>query len=52
MDISDARLVQKYTVKLINLYESQLKAADVNGDGKVTVADVTTIQKMIAGLIA
>lgn len=52
VDISDARLVQKYTVKLINLYESQLKAADVNGDGKVTVADVTTIQKMIAGLIA
>ncbi len=51
VDISDARLIQKYTVKALSFSPEELKAGDFNNDGKVNIADVTRIQKYIAGLI-
>ena len=43
----DATLVQKYILNLETLTEQQKRLADVNGDGKISIIDVTEIQKMI-----
>ena len=36
---------------MISLNEEQLKAADVTGDGKIDIRDVTLIQKYLVELI-
>ena len=42
---------KKAIAKLVDLTSEQESSADVNGDTKVTMEDVTTIQKYIAKLI-
>ena len=49
-DITDATLIAKYLVDLIEFDDNQKAAADVNGDGVVSISDVTLIQKYIVGL--
>ena len=49
--IDDATLVQKAIAELIELDDTQKKAADTNSDGKITIDDSTMIQKYIAELI-
>lgn len=49
--IDDATLVQKAIAELIELDDTQKKAADTNSDGKITIDDATMIQKYIAELI-
>ena len=44
-------MARKASAKLIELDEAQKLAADVNGDGKVTVMDVNLIRKYAAKLI-
>lgn len=51
VNIFDATLVQKYSSKITNLDEYQLKNADANKDGVVNIFDATQIQRMIAGLV-
>ncbi|MGN1112015.1 MAG: dockerin type I domain-containing protein [Acutalibacteraceae bacterium] len=36
---------------MIELTDTQLQAADVNGDGQVTTADAIMIQKYVANII-
>lgn len=50
LDINDALNIQKFVThyQLSVFFE---EAADVNGDGIITIADVTYIQKKLAGLI-
>lgn len=47
VNILDATEIQKHSVELISLNETQLKLADVNHDGKVDILDATEIQKII-----
>ena len=47
--ITDATIVQKASIGLVDLNEDQIKCADVTGDGRVSISDVTLIQKYIAG---
>ena len=42
-------LIQRYTIKLKQLDDKQLKAADVNGDGKVTNKDALAILRFTIG---
>ena len=42
-------LIQRYAVHLIKLDDTQLKAADVNGDGKVTNKDALSILRYSIG---
>lgn len=51
LDISDASLIQKYTIHSQDLSEQSLINSDFNKDGKVNILDCTQIQKKIAGLI-
>lgn len=51
INISDATMIQKYLVKLVEFDDTQLAVSDVDGDGVITVSDATTIQKYLAGLI-
>lgn len=46
----DALYVLKYSRGLITLDDTQLKVADVNGDGKITAEDNTCIQSYIVGI--
>lgn len=48
--VKDATLVQKYIVKLEQLDNIQLCNADCDGDGDITVADATKIQKIVVGI--
>lgn len=47
--ITDATIIQKASIGLVDLNEDQIKCADVTGDGRVSISDVTLIQKYIAG---
>ncbi len=49
IDITDVTLVQKASVKLATLNDTQALLADVNGDGRVSVLDATCIQKYVVG---
>ena len=42
-------MLQKYLAGLVSFIDDQLTLADTNGDGSVTVADATVIQKYLAG---
>ena len=51
VNISDVTFIQKYLNGLQTLTELQKKAADVDGDGKVTSIDAEIIQKKLANII-
>ena len=44
-------LLQKYLAKAVELRPDQLKSADYNKDGILTIADATAIQKRIARFV-
>ena len=46
---NDATEIQKFGVELIDFTDEQKFIADVDGDGRVSVLDVTCIQKYLAG---
>ena len=48
IDITDATLIQKASIDLVEFSELQNKLADYNGDGRVSVLDTTAIQRMLA----
>lgn len=50
VDVADARIIQKYCIRSINLTDEELSVADYSGDGKVDIADATCIQKSVAGI--
>ena len=50
IDISDATLVQKYVVGIVELSTEQKHLADYNSDSNITVVDATQIQKFIVHL--
>ena len=47
LTVTDATVIQKYSVGIIYLTPSQVYRGDVNGDGMINVLDATEIQKMI-----
>ena len=47
--IADASLIQKYSIGLKTCDAKLFALADVNGDGRLSIRDVTLIQKYIAG---
>lgn len=47
LNISDATVVQKYSIHLVDLDGQGLQNADFNNDGKVNIKDCTAIQKAI-----
>ena len=49
MTVVDATLIQKAGINLISFTGLQKQLADVDGDGKVTILDVTCVQKYLAG---
>lgn len=52
INVGDAIAVRKHIIKTENLtQQEELIAADVNGDGKISVADVILIQKIIIKLV-
>ena len=51
LTIRDVSLLTKYLVACEVLTSTQLKIADVNGDGYISIMDATHIQMMIAGLV-
>ena len=48
IDINDATLAQEASVEFIQLSELQTELADVNGDGRISILDVTCIQAYLA----
>ena len=46
---NDITLIQKYCAKIVDLTETQLYAADVNGDGVVSIFDTSAIQRYLTG---
>ena len=48
IDITDATLIQKASIDLVEFSELQNNLADYNGDGRVSVLDTTAIQRMLA----
>ena len=48
VNIEDATLIQKVSVELLRCSDLHFDLADVNGDGRVSVLDVTCVQKYIA----
>lgn len=50
-NISDAVIIMKQIVGLVNLTDAQKKAADVNKDGKINISDAVLVMKHIVGLI-
>ena len=48
IDIDDASLIQKAGIDLAKLTDTQRALADVNGDGRVSILDVTCVQKYLA----
>lgn len=51
VNISDATAVQRHLANVEKLYDTQLYAADVDADEKVTILDATLIQRKLAHLI-
>ena len=52
VDLTDVVLVQRYIAHLEELSKKQIYVADVDEDGKVTLEDVTDMQKYIAKIIS
>ena len=48
IDIDDATLIQKASIDLVELTDTQKAIADVNADGRISILDVTCVQKHIA----
>lgn len=48
-DILDAALIQKYVALLEDFNETQEKHSDINKDNQVTIGDVTSLQRYLAG---
>lgn len=48
IDIDDASLIQRAGIDLAKLTDTQKALADVNGDGRVSILDVTCVQKYLA----
>jgi hypothetical protein len=46
--IDDATLIQKAAIELVSFTNLQMQLADVNGDGRVSILDVTCVQKYLA----
>ena len=46
--IDDASLIQRAGIDLAKLTDTQRALADVNGDGRVSILDVTCVQKYLA----
>ena len=51
VDASDAILVMRYTLQMIDLTDLQLLAGDVNGNGTVDASDAILIMRKVLGLI-
>lgn len=51
VNIKDATIIQKHLAKLLELSARALKVSDVNKDTRITISDVSTIQKKLAGII-
>ena len=49
-DINDALLIQIYISLMVDFTEAQIKNADINRDGYVTIGDVTSLQRYLVGL--
>ncbi len=47
VDINDATLLQKHIALIVKLDDKALSVSDMNGDGYITISDVTLIQQMI-----
>ena len=47
--VDDATLLQRAAVDYVRMTDTQTALADTNGDGRVSVLDVTCVQKYIAG---
>lgn len=52
INVIDANMVRRYTVKTITFEAKQLLAADVNGDGVINVLDANLIRRYAAKLIS
>lgn len=50
INIKDATYLQRYKAELAVFYEAQLKLADFDGNSVVNVADVTAMQRKLAGV--
>ena len=50
ISVVDSTLVQKYIIGNTDFDETQIYNADYDGDGIITVADATEIQKKVVGL--
>ena len=48
IDIDDASLIQRAGIDLAKLTDTQKALADVNADGRVSILDVTCVQKYLA----
>ncbi|MCI8670196.1 MAG: hypothetical protein HFI34_11880 [Lachnospiraceae bacterium] len=48
---TDVDILQQYMVKLIEFDKYQLIAADVDGDGRVSLNDVITLKRLVDGYI-
>ena len=48
IDIDDASLIQRAGIDLAKLTDTQRALADVNADGRVSILDVTCVQKYLA----
>ena len=45
------QIQEKFAADMVKFNDAQLKFADANKDGKITVDDTTMVQKYAAGLI-
>ena len=43
-------MIKRQIVKLKSLKETEIKRADTNGDGKITVTDLLFVKRTIIGL--
>ena len=48
LTIADATLIQRAAIDLVKFSQNQLYLADVNGDSRISILDVTCIQKYLA----
>lgn len=51
ISMADVLLIQKHSMNLVEFDKYQLIAADVDGDGNVTLRDASMVQKLVAGAI-
>ena len=48
LTIADATLIQRAAIDLVKFSQNQLYLADVNGDSRISILDVTCVQKYLA----